>query len=228
MSQILESISVEGSVSRLRGFIRTGGYLRGDRLPAERELTEQLGLTRSCLRKALDVLESDGALWRHVGKGTFVAHESNGTGVSSLVELGRRLTPFRMMRARIAIEPAIAREAAINASGQTMTQMKLALERARAASNWADYEVQDDIFHRTVAESSDNQLLLMLFDQLNHVRRAVAWGNVSRDSARPPANHKSFAEHEAIEQAIENRNPDLAYEAMRAHLRSVSALFGEV
>ena len=56
--------------------------------------------------------------------------------------------------------------------------MNVAMERAHAASNWQDYETQDDIFHRTIAEASDNLLLLSLFDQLNVVRRAVAWGNV--------------------------------------------------
>ena len=103
------------------------------------------------------------------------------------------------------------------------------MERAHAASNWQDYETQDDVFHRTIAEASDNLLLLSLFDQLNVVRRAVAWGNVVRQSVKPAADHSSFREHEAIGAAIEARDPDLAYEAMRSHLRSVSArLFAEV
>ena len=107
-----------------------------------------------------------------------------------LVELGRQLTPFRMMRARMAIEPAIAREAAVNASGDTQMRMQRALERSKAAATWREYEIQDDIFHRTVAEASDNLLLLSLFDQLNGVRRAVAWGNV--DPAQRPALARSF------------------------------------
>ena len=115
-----------------------------------------------------------------------------------LAELGRQLTPFRMMRARMAIEPAIAREAAVNASGDTQMRMQRALERSKAAATWREYEIQDDIFHRTVAEASDNLLLLALFDQLNGVRRAVAWGNVTRRSALPSPDHSSFAEHDAI------------------------------
>ena len=55
-------------------------------------------------------------IWRHVGKGTFIAGGSPQAPTSAMVELGRQLTPFRMMRARMAIEPAIAREAAVNAS----------------------------------------------------------------------------------------------------------------
>ncbi|WP_349371780.1 FadR/GntR family transcriptional regulator [Salinarimonas sp.] len=210
-------------VDRLRAFIREGGYAPGDRLPPERELIVSLDVSRTALRKGLDALEREGAIWRHVGKGTFVAKGESVAPGGPLVDLGRQLTPFRMMRARIAVEPAISREAAINASGEAMMRMRLAMERAAAASTWAEYERQDDAFHRSIAEASDNLLLVALFDQLNQVRRAVAWGAVTRETVRPPADHSSFAEHEAIARAIADRNPEAAYEAMRAHIRSVSA-----
>ncbi len=58
---------------RLRAYIAEGGFEPGMRLPPERELTETLGMTRNALRRALDALEREGALWRHVGKGTFVS-----------------------------------------------------------------------------------------------------------------------------------------------------------
>jgi DNA-binding FadR family transcriptional regulator len=215
-------------VARLRSYISDGGFTQGVRLPPERHLTDELGMTRTTLRKALDALERDGVIWRHVGKGTFIADSSPQVPSNAMVELGRQLTPFRMMRARMAIEPAIAREAAVNASGDTQLQMQRALERSKAAATWREYEIQDDIFHRTIAEASDNLLLLSLFDQLNGVRRAVAWGNVTRRSARPSSDHSSFAEHDIIAAAIASRDPLAAYESMRAHLRSVSQrLFGE-
>ena len=213
------------AISQLREFIVEGGFEPGVRLPPERELCERLGMTRNVLRRALDALERDGVLWRHVGKGTFVSEAE--PAVDPVVELGRQITPFRMMRARLAIEPAIAREAAVNASGKALMVMQLAMERAHSASSWAVYEKQDDIFHRAIAEASDNVLLLSLFDQLNDVRRAVAWGNVVRDTQRPPSDHSSFAEHEAIAMEIAARRPEEAYEAMRRHLKSVSErLFG--
>lgn len=216
-------------VARLRSYISNGGFNQGVKLPPERHLTDELGMSRSTLRKALDVLERDGLIWRHVGKGTFVADGTRDDVADASVQLGRQLTPFRMMRARLAIEPAIAREAAINASGETLARMRQALDRSRAATSWETYEVEDDIFHRTVAEASDNLLLLSVFDQLNEVRRAVAWGNVERKTTRPPADHPSFAQHDAIADTIAGRDPHAAYEAMRAHLRSVSSrLFGEV
>ena len=124
------------------------------------------------------------------------AHSSLSHGSSSsaggLADMCRQLTPLRMMQARQCIEPAIAREAAIHASGQAIIRMKLAGDRAVAAPNWADYETHDDLFHRSVAEAADNILLMALFDQLNQVRRAVAWGNVERNTERPAARSFQF------------------------------------
>jgi len=215
-------------VERLRDFIQHGDYTSGDRLPAERHLTGRLDMSRTELRKALDTLEREGLIWRHVGKGTFVADPDEDTAPDSLVQLGRNLTPFRMMRARLVIEPALAREAAINASGRDLSNMQRAMDRARSATTWAEYEEQDDRLHRHIAEASDNLLLVSLFEHLNHVRRAVVWGSVVRATNRPAASHTSFAEHDAIVQAIASRFPDAANDAMRTHLRSVSdRLFGE-
>ena len=215
-------------VARLRSYISEGGFVQGVKLPPERHLTDELGMTRAKLRKALDALERDGLIWRHVGKGTFVADGIAPAPAGMLVELGRQLTPFRMMRARMAIEPAIAREAAVNASGDALMRMQRAIARSKSAATWNEYEVQDDVFHRAVAEASDNLLLLSLFDQLNEVRRAVAWGSVTRKSIRPSLDHSSFGEHDEIAAAIASRNPMAAYEAMRRHLHSVSQrLFGE-
>ncbi|MEP3277707.1 MAG: FadR/GntR family transcriptional regulator [Stappiaceae bacterium] len=219
-----------GALAELRNYISESGLKPGERLPAERVLTAELGVTRNTLRKALDALEREGTIWRHVGRGTFVAATADDLDqmTKSPAELGKQLTPFKMMRARLAIEPAIAREAAINASGEALSHMQVALERAHSASTWKLYEAQDDEFHRAVAEGSDNLLLLSIFDQLNMVRRAVAWGNVTRQSVKPPDNHGSFKEHENIAAAISGRDPAAAYEAMRSHLRSVSErLFGD-
>ena len=213
----------EDAIAQVWALVSAGKDSPGDRLPPERELIEQLGMSRTMLRRALEALERDGLIWRHVGKGTFVASHGAPGAAGSLAELSRQLTPVRMMRARMCIEPAIAREAAINASGEAIIRMKLAKARAVAAPNWADYETHDDLFHRSIAEAADNVLLLALFDQLNQVRRAVAWGNVERKTQRPPRAHSSFAEHDEITTAIENRDASAAQDAIRRHLGSVSA-----
>ncbi len=224
----LERFDREDAIAALTAFIRDGGYSPGDRLPPERELIVSLGMRRNSLRRALEALELEGAIWRHVGKGTFVAAKGGDTALSSLAGLAKQVTPVQLMRARLALEPAITREAAINASGEAVAQLKLARDRAVDAPNWDDYEAQDDLLHRAIAEATGNPLLLALFDQLNQVRRAVAWKTVVRTSDRPPRTHTSFAEHDAILDAIEARDPGEAHTAMRKHLGSVSArLFEE-
>lgn len=218
----------DSAIAALRAFISSGGYVPGDRLPPERELIGDLGMTRNTLRKALDALERDGEIWRHVGKGTFVAAQGVGAGPGSLSHLSQQVTPVQLMRARVSLEPAMAREAALNASDEAVIRLKLARQKCRDAATWDEYEAHDDSFHRAVAEATDNVLLLSLFDQLNQVRRAVAWNNVVRKSKRPDPDHTSFGEHDKILAAIEARDPAAAHTAMRTHLGSVSArLFGD-
>ncbi|WP_102109333.1 FadR/GntR family transcriptional regulator [Oceaniglobus roseus] len=224
----LEPAEKGDAVALLRAFIAEGGYGEGDRLPAERELIVSLGISRATLRKALDALEREGAIWRHVGRGTFVAGPGEG-GIGVLGGIAQQITPIRMVRARLCIEPAIAREAAINASRDAVIALRLAKDRAVAAPNWEEYGTQDGLFHRAVADATDNALLIHLFEQLDQVRRAVALSTVVRDTVRPPREHSSFLEHERIAAAIAARDPNAAYDAMRQHINSVSArLFGEV
>lgn len=223
-----ESSETEAALAQLRLLIAEGGYAAGDRLPPERRLIDEVGVSRAVLRRVLDELEREGAIWRHVGKGTFVANGAGTRETDGMARLARQTTPIKMMRARLSIEPAIVREAAINASAEALSHMNLAMAKARAASTWRAYEAQDDLFHRSLAEACDNPPMLALFDQLNAIRRAVALGNVQRQNVRPPKDHTSFAEHEAIARAVSARDPDASAASMRRHLLSVSArLFGE-
>jgi len=75
--------------------------------------------------------------------------------------------------------------------------------------------------NRAVAEASHNTVLLALFDTLNAVRRAVVWGRLRDKVDRPPADHHSFAEHELLVRAIEERDMDGASQSMLRHLSHV-------
>lgn len=226
--KVSETAGRAGATEVLRSFIEDGGYAPGDRLPPERELMVSLGVTRSTLRNALDRLEHEGQIWRHVGKGTFIAAYSEAAGPGRLAALSRQVTPVQMMRARLSLEPAIAREAAVNAPDKAVLKIRAARDRAFNAQDWDTYEAEDDAFHRAIAEATGNVLLIELFDQLNQVRRTVSWDLIIRSSTRPPSDHASFAEHDRITEAITARNPAEAHAAMRDHLNSVAArLIGE-
>jgi len=221
---------IEGAdtTQQLQAFIDSGAYEPGDRLPAERELINSLGISRTSLRKGLDALERKGVIWRHVGKGTFVSGRENPELVPGIAKLSQEISPVQMMRARFSLEPAIAREAAANASGEAVDKLRASYERTLQATSWDEYEHSDDVFHRTIAEATGNALLVSLFDHLNQVRRAVAWHQVIRKTDSPGKKHQSFFEHEVLLNAIEARDSVAAHKAMREHLISVSnRLFGD-
>ncbi|QFR34864.1 FadR/GntR family transcriptional regulator [Ancylobacter sp. TS-1] len=210
----------KGIVTQLRGYLAQIDLPDDGRLPPERELSAALGVSRAELRKALDVLEAEGQLWRHVGKGTFMGSRPLDT-FADIAALARRSNPAEVMRARIVMEPEIARAAAFTATPADIAEMRMCLARSRQAETWRQYEAWDTRLHRTIAEASQNTLLLGLFDTLNAVRRAVTWGRLRTEPLKPLPDHHSFAEHEAIVDAIEHRDIAGAAAAMRSHLQTV-------
>jgi DNA-binding FadR family transcriptional regulator len=125
------------------------------------------------------------------------------------------------MRARLIIEPEIARAAALTATPMQIAELRTCQARAREAATWRQYESWDNRFHRTVADATQNTVLVGLYETLNALRRAVTWGRLRSTPVKPGPDHHSFAEHEAIVAAIENRDMAAAALAMRTHLQSV-------
>lgn len=211
------------ALTQLRAYLAQEELGPSARLPAERELADILGVSRGELRKALAALERQGELWRHVGKGTFLGARPVAE-LDSVAAIAAQTNPAEVMRARLVIEPELAREAALHANGEDISAMRRCLTGARAAETWRHYEAWDNRLHRAIAEASQNALLVAVFDTLNAVRRTVVWGRLREERPRPPAGHHSFAEHDAVVAAIEERNMNAAATAMRLHLRHVQAL----
>jgi DNA-binding FadR family transcriptional regulator len=212
--------SSEGALVQLRAFLAQQSFAVDSRLPPERELSERLGVTRAALRKALARLEAEGQIWRHVGKGTFVGTRPIDT-LADIAAITHSTNPAEVMQARLALEPEVARLAALNATAGQIAEMRTCLQKSRAAETWRQYESWDNRLHRVVAAATQNSLLLAMLDTLSAVRRAVTWGRLRADRVKPAANHHSFAEHEELVAAIADRDMDRARTAMRRHLESV-------
>lgn len=210
----------QSALIQLRAYLSQRNLPLNSRLPAERDLCRQLGVTRSALRKALATLEAEGQLWRHVGKGTFLGSRpiEDLTDISTITS---RTNPAEVMRARLLFEPELARLAALNATAAEVAEMRLCMKKSRAAETWREYESWDNRLHRVIAEATGNTVMLALFDILNSVRRAVVWGRLRANKTRPDRDHHSFFEHEAMVAAIAERDMARAAEAMRRHLGSV-------
>lgn len=212
--------SGQSALVQLRAFLSQEGLEPNAKLPPERELAEMLGVSRGDLRKGLAILEEQGELWRHVGKGTFAGARPVGD-LASVAAIAHDTSPAEVMRARLVIEPEIAREAALNATAADIRALHRCAASARNATTWRQYENWDNQLHRGIAEASRNALLLAIFDTINGVRRAVVWGRLRDDLPQPPADHHSFADHDAIVAAISERNRNEAALRMRLHLQRV-------
>lgn len=212
----------DGSLVQLRAYIAQGDFGLNDRLPSERELSEVLGIGRSDLRKAFAVLESEGSIWRHVGRGTFIGSgNSTGPDAQSTAAIAKRTSPQEVMYARLVLEPQLAREAAMSATADNVEQLQDTCLQIRRAKTWRQYETLDNQFHNLISEATQNTPLIALFEQLNALRRTIVWGQLQRRHEQPPADHPSFDEHELILAAIRNRDSEAAETGMRDHLLTV-------
>jgi len=217
----IEEDGQHAALVQLQAFLAQPHLTENSRLPTEREMVDTLGVSRGDLRKALAILEEQGQIWRHVGKGTFV-----GSGpireTIAIADISARTNPAEVMRTRLILEPQIAREAALHATNDDVKSMRQSIALSRDAETWRQYENFDNLLHRQIAEASNNIVIVSLFDSLNAIRRTVVWGRLRNELVRAPQDHHSFAEHEHIVDAIAQRDLDEAAMQMRTHLQSVA------
>lgn len=204
---------------RIMQYVTAEQFKHNDRLPPERELAQRFGVTRGDLRKALAELEQDGLIWRHVGRGTFIGARPV-LNLADATYLGELASPAQVIAARLVIEPELARLAALYGTRADFDDIQSCSNRCHAATDWRIYEAWDNNLHHAIAKATHNKLLIHLFDILNVVRRSTVWGQ-PRTSRRPPDDHSSFAQHDAICAAILARNGQEASLRMRDHLISV-------
>jgi len=188
-------------------------------LPTERELAERFTVGRREIRRALNVLEEEGRIWRKQGKGTFVGPAAP---VQPLVlqDLPQQSNLLEVMEARIQLEPGLARLAAMRATKEQIALMQRLQERMNhiSLSDGDEHELWDSAFHRAIAEAAGNRLMLGLFDAIDAVRREPAWQHL-RVRARTPARLDSYDNHHhQLVEHIAARQPSEAATAMREHL----------
>ncbi len=209
---------------RVRAWIAASDLTEGGRLPPERVLCATLGISRAELRKALLVLESSGTVARQVGRGTFLAKKpeqrKSRSAEGTIADLAERTGPHEAMMARLALEPELAKMAALHASPRQLRDLRRLATAMRTAVSWPAYEDMDSEFHDILAEASGNSLLHALHKIMNGVRFVVVWRRLNTPEIAPGPDYHSLDEHDAILTALEERNGNQAYKAMQTHLQS--------
>ncbi len=208
------------TVTELRNLIRTAYFAPQSKLPSERELAEQLKVSRSTLRAALGTLEAEGEVWRHVGRGTFVGKRPPER--MEVFPLPADMTnPAEVMEVRLIIEPQIADLAAHRATINDIEFMKQCLEKGEAAEDTATYEMWDGALHRAMAEAARNTLLLALFNAVNAIREHAVWGKLKDATLNDQRRRRYSIQHKNLVRAIERRDAVDCQRLMREHLAAV-------
>lgn len=215
-SRLYEQIVQQIEESILKGTLKTG-----EQLPAERELAQQFGVSRTAVREAVKALREKGLVEAFSGKGTFI---TNGTSQSiresldRMVKIGQPEGSIQLAEVRTIIEPEIAALAALRADHSHLTTLREAyavMDRSRKDPQ--AYIEADLDFHLSLAEAAANPIILSLIDSIVGVLREqrIRIFNVEGGPDRGQFHHKRILD------AVEQRDPAKARDAMRAHLEQV-------
>ena len=208
---------------RIREFIvnaaSDGKLAPGSRLPTERELAKRFAVPRNAVRRTLAQLEAEGAITRHVGRGTFLAGDAGRDGAPFPADSVSHTSPAELMEARLRIEPALAELIVTNATPSDFERMETCIDKAERATTLDEFELWDAALHQALATATHNRFVIRILDMVAAVREQSEWGKLKDRIVTPERRLTYQEEHRAIVGALKARDADLAREAIVAHLQ---------
>ncbi len=211
----------EQIVQQIEESVLNGSLKPGDQLPAERELAQRLGVSRTAVREAVKTLREKGLVEAYSGRGTFI---TNGTSQAArqsfdlMVKIGQQEGSPHLAELRLILEPGIAALAAVRAKEDDLSGMRDAVAvMDRSQKDPAAYIEADLDFHLALAEAAANPLILSLIDSIVGLLREqrIKIFNVEGGPQRGQFHHKRILE------AVERHDAEMARSAMRSHLEQV-------
>lgn len=214
----------EKVATQLKNAITTGVFRVGQRLPSERELAEQMGVSRPSVREAIQQLELMGMVESIHGGGTKVRSLTEqeiqrpiervlGEDVQKVIELAE---------VRALLEPWAARQSAIKRSEEELERLRAFLEEMEKDLEKGSIRAEVDMkFHIEIASASHNTIFFHLMQTIHQLISFSVRLNREKLFAYPEDQNRLFRHHSEVFKAIENRDPDTAESAMREHLEYV-------
>ena len=208
---------------------RDSGLATGARLPTERQLSIDLGVTRSSVRHALAILEADGHISREVGRGTFLRVDPSatrrerrrgGNGASDAVAVAD-FAPADVMTIRRLLEPPAMSLVVAWATAADLAEMQRCVDGGDRADSFEEFETWDLALHRCIMAASHSPLLVTMYGLIEAARHGHVWGDLKRRSASQERRSQYQADHHAIVDALRARDSARAVEAMRLHVSRV-------
>ncbi len=211
----------EQIVQQVEDSILKGQLKPGDQLPAERDLAQRFGVSRTAVREAVKTLREKGLVEAYSGRGTFV---TNGTSqairqsLDLMIRINQQDGSANLVELRLVLEPEIAGLAASRIDDQLLATMREAVAVMDRSLRDPDAFVEADLdFHLALAEAVGNPLILSLLDSIVGLLREQRSRIFNIDGGP----ERGQFHHKRILAAIEQRDPGSAREAMRAHLQQV-------
>jgi len=208
----------------LRKRILDGEFQDGDALPVERDLVQQTGLSRSSVREALRILETEGLVRTRPGRyGGTVVNLPSAELLAGQVDLfirGRRIGLHEIIAAREALEPTLARFAALNRTDEDLAEL-LRISRALedAADDLPRFLDENVNWHLAIAVASHNEILCAFMKSITHlIHDATEVHDVASEEVRAIV----IKAHRSILLAIRQRDPDAAQRRMARHVVAYS------
>jgi GntR family transcriptional repressor for pyruvate dehydrogenase complex len=212
----------DAAVDQIAALIASFKIQVGDQLPSERQLMQQLGVSRASVREALRILEAQGLLKVHPGRGAFViARPEQANAAASVLSWlqthGKEA--YELADVREALDGKAAYLAAQRISEQELEDMRNVLRRMEEherAGRMEQVTAADRDFHRLLSAAGGNEVLRGLAD---HVADAMS-GMKYSILALPSRSRRSIQEHWKIIRALEAHDPEAAAAAVVEHMQS--------
>jgi len=215
-SRLYEQIVQQIEESILKGTLKTG-----DQLPAERDLAQRFGVSRTAVREAVKALREKGLVEAYSGRGTFITDGTSQAVRQSLdlmVKIGQPEGSQYLAELRAILEPEIAALAAARVQESEMATMREAIAVMDRAGRDPEPYIEADLdFHLSLAEAAANPLILSLIDSIVGLLREQRM-RIFKVEGGP---ERGQFHHKRILEAMEQREPEKVRDAMRAHLDQV-------
>lgn len=201
--------------------LRSRTWRAGHRIPTERALSEEFGLSRSTVRRVLSDFKRKRLITQTVGSGTYVTEHVHSALADFAPPPVAHISPAELMAARLVLEPALIEMAIGNATAADFARMDECNHHAELATTLEDFEKWDAALHEAIAEAAHNGFIRSVFRLMNEARSQAEWGVLKRRSATPERRLEYQQEHRALVAALKERDADRARSLCLAHLLHV-------